>query len=93
MSDTTASDAEALREIETVENRREVDRLRALLEEKTGELVQVIIQRDEARREAAQTLTSERAVRRVVILAQQAGRRVLSVDEVRAALDGEEVRP
>jgi hypothetical protein len=87
------SESAALNEIETVELRREVERLRAMLDEKMGQLVRVTVERDEARRELAQVLESERGVRRLVILAQHSDRRVLSVEEIRAALAGEEVAP
>lgn len=73
--------------IDAAESRREVERLRALLQEKTTELVQVTIERDEVRRELAQVQDAERAVRRLVLFAKQRGETFVSVDDVRAELE------
>jgi uncharacterized membrane protein len=78
----------ALHEIEAVESKREAERLRPMLDETRARLVEAMAELDEVRRELAQTQASERAVRRLVIRASMDGQRVLSVDEVRAVLDG-----
>lgn len=87
MSESKLKDEAVAAAMEAAESKRQAERLRGLLDEARTKLVDVTAERDELRRELAQVLASERAVRRRVILAGVEGVRMLHVDQLREDLD------
>lgn len=86
-TDQTLRDQATAAEMSATEHRRQAERLQALLDERTAQLVQVTIERDEARRELDQVQGAERAVRLRVVRAGIDGQPFIAVADIRADLE------